>query len=93
MIRPDLTDIINDYKTLGQWKIHLAMAIHFISSKDSDETCTMHPRSDNIEVLIGNETDKIMDELFETLLQRYEKGLEESMKGSKFVFDNIDILY
>ena len=27
---------------------------NFISFKDSDETCTMHTTSDNIEVMIGN---------------------------------------
>ena len=50
----------------------------------------MHSKSDNIEILIGNETDEIIEDLFDSLLQRYQKGLEESMKGSEFVFDNID---
>ena len=27
------------------------------------------------------------------LLQNYQKDLEESMRGSKFVFDSIDLLY
>ena len=33
MIRPYLSGIINDCKTQGEWKIHFAMAINFISSK------------------------------------------------------------
>ena len=41
----------------------------------------------------GSETDKIIEELFESLLARYQEGLEESMKGSEFIFDSIDILY
>ena len=44
MIRPYLSDIINDHKTQGKWKINLTMAINFISSKDSDETRTMHKK-------------------------------------------------
>ena len=36
---------------------------NFISSKDSDETRTMHTKSDNIEIMIGNETDEIIEEL------------------------------
>ena len=52
MIRPCSSDIINDYKTQGKWKIHLAMAINFFSSKDSEETCTMYSKSDNIDFLI-----------------------------------------
>ena len=36
---------------------------------------------------------EIIDELFKSLLQNYEKGLEESMRGSNFVFDSVDLLY
>ena len=37
-----------DHKTQGEWKIQLTVAINFISSKDSDKTCTIHTKSDNI---------------------------------------------
>ena len=53
----------------------------------------MYSPSDNIEVIIGIETDKIMEDFFYSFLQRYQKGLEESMIGSEFVFDNVDSLY
>ena len=61
------------------------MKINFISSKDSDETRTMHTTSDNIEIMMGSETDEIIEELFESLLQRYQEGLEESMKANLFL--------
>ena len=51
-------------------KIHLTIEINFISSKDSDEARTTHIESDNIEIMVGSETDEIMEEIFETLLQR-----------------------
>ena len=35
---------------------------------------------------------EIIEELFESLFQRYQEGLEESMKGSEFVFDSVDLL-
>ena len=54
MIRPYLGDITNDHKTQEEWKIQLTMIINFISSKDYDETRTMHTTSDNIEIMIGN---------------------------------------
>ena len=44
------------------------MTISFISSKDSDETRSMHTQSNNIEVMMGNET---TEELFESYLQKY----------------------
>ena len=59
------------------------MAINFISSKDSEETPTMHTKSDNTEIIIGSETDEIIGKIFNSFLQRYQKTLEESMIGSK----------
>ena len=47
------------------------MTINFISSKDSDETRTMRTKCDNIEIMMRDETDDIIKELFESLLQRY----------------------
>ena len=69
------------------------MSINFISSKDSDESCTMHAKSNNIEIMMGNETDGIIKKHFNSLLQKYQEGLEESIKRSEFVFDSLDLLY
>ena len=110
MIRPYLSDITNNHKTEGKWRIHsvntikkhktqsewkiqLTTTINFISSKDSDETHTMHAKSDNVQIMMGSETNEIIEELFKSLLQRYQKKLEKSMRGSEFIFDNVDLLY
>ena len=93
MVKLYLSDIINDHETQEEWEIQLTMEINFISSKDSNETRTMHTTSDNIEISIGNETDEIVEELLEYFLQKYQEGLEKSMKGSEFVFDSVDLLY
>ena len=53
----------------------------------------MHTKSDNIEIMLGSETDEIIEELFKFLLQKYHEGLEESMKGSEFIFDSVNLLY
>ena len=68
------------------------MVVIFLSSKDSEETRPMYSPSNNIEVIMGAETDKIIKDLFVSLLQRYQKSLEESARGSEFVFDNVDSL-
>ena len=44
IIGPFLSDIINDKKTQGEWKIQLSITINFMSFKDSDETRTMHSK-------------------------------------------------
>ena len=69
------------------------MEINFISSKNFKETRTMYTNSDDIDIMIGYETDKIIEELFNSLLQRYQKRLEEKMRGSEFVYDSINLLY
>ena len=69
------------------------MTINFISSKDSDETRTVHTKSDNIEIMMRSETHEIIKELIEYRFQRYQEVLEESMKGSKFIFDSVEVLY
>ena len=53
------------------------MIINFSSSKDSDKIRTMRTKSNNIEMMMGNEKNKIIEELFESLLQKYQEGLEE----------------
>ena len=87
MIKPYLSDIINDHRTRSlvryhsdnkawveeipsQWKIQLTMAINFIFSKDSDETRTMHRKSNTVEIMMGSETDEIIKDLFESFLQK-----------------------
>ena len=42
----------------------------------------MHAKRDNVEIMMGNETDEIIEELFESLLQRYQKDLKKKMRGS-----------
>ena len=48
--------MINDDKTIREWKIQLTMQINFISYKDSKETCTTYTKSCNIEVVEGDKT-------------------------------------
>ena len=69
------------------------MAINFISSKESDKTRTMHTKINNVEIMIGSETNEIFEDLFESSLQKYREGLEESMRGSELVYDSVDVLY
>ena len=84
---------IIEHKTHSEWKIQLTMAINFNSAKDSDETCTMYTKSNNVDIMMGSETDEIIKELFKSFLQKYQEGIEESMRGSEFVYDSVNALY
>ena len=74
LIEPYLRELINDYKSKGEWKIQLTAQINFISLRPgSDETRAMHTRSVNEEFMNGSDTDEIIKELFKSLLQRYQE--------------------
>ena len=47
----------------------------------------MHSKSDNIEIMINDETNKVIEELFKSLINRYQNALEKWMNDSEFVFD------
>ena len=94
LIEPYLADMINDYKSKGEWKIQLTAEINFTSLKpDSDEKRIMHTKSDNAEIMIGSDTNDVIKELFKSFLQRYQEGLQEKMRGSEFEFDDVNLLY
>ena len=74
-------------------KVTITIAINFISSKDPDEERVMHSKNDNIEIMISEKADKVIEEFFESLLNRYQNRLEISMRGSNFIFDCVHSLY
>ena len=84
-VKPYLKDIINDLKVSDTWKIHLAIRINFICSKDhNDEERERQSKNDNIETMMNGEAEEVIEKLFESLKKIYQNKLEESVKGSKF---------
>ena len=71
--------MINKSNIHREWKIQLTMTIDFISSKDSNETWIIHSMSNSIEIMTVSKTDEIIEELFDSLFQRYQKGLDKKM--------------
>ena len=52
----------------------------------------MITKNDNIEIMINDEADRVMKELFDSLKNRYQNDLG-SLKGSEFLFDYVQLLY
>ena len=50
-------------------------------------------RSDNIGIMIGDDNDDIIEELFKSFLQKYEENLQNNMRGSDFELDGVNFLY
>ena len=93
-IKPYLKNIIIDLTKSDRWRIQLTLTFNFISSKDdNDEERVMHSKSDSTEVMINDEADEAIEELFKSLLYRYQNNLEKLMRVSKFAFDYVHLLY
>ena len=89
-----LRELLEEYKQKREWKMQLTIEAIFISLKPgSDETCIMYTRSDNIEIMFGDDNDDIVEQLFESLLQKYGENLQNKMRGSEFEFDGVNFLY
>ena len=93
LIKKYLRELIEEYKLKGEWKVQLTAEINFIFLKPgSDETHIMHTKRDNIEIMIGDDNDDIIEELFKSFLQKYEENLQNKMRGSDFEFDGVNFL-
>ena len=53
----------------------------------------MHTKGNNVEIMVSSKTNEIILDLFVSFLQKYQEGLEESLRGSEFVYDSVDVLY
>ena len=94
VIRPYLTDLINEHKPTAElnntnnsnnekndraeWKIQLVMQNNFISDKDFEDTCTIYSASKPVEIFMGSDTENIIDTLFNTILNRIQEAMETS---------------
>ena len=87
LIEMYLRELLEEYKQKGEWKVQLTIEVNFISLKPgSDETCIMYTRSDNIEIMFGDDNDDIIEQLFESLLKKYEENLQNKMRGFNFLY-------
>ena len=67
-----MRDTIINLQKSDTWKVSLTTAINFISSKDADMVIVMHLKSNNIEFKLYDSANEVFNELFESLLSRYQ---------------------
>ena len=81
-IKPYLKDMIDDYKSKGEWKIQLVMRVIFVSFIDKNETQVMHTKSVNstlnstLKTMNSTDTNDAIIELIKSFTKRYQEGLE-----------------
>ena len=87
-----LRDIIINHQKSDTWRIQWMIEFNFTYFKDVDEECVMHSRIDNIEFMSYDNINEIVIEFFESLLSRYQIGLETSNEREWFFLDSVQIL-
>ena len=83
----------NNNTDRGEWKIMLRMYIKCISTKSFNETRTMHPKSRQVEVYKGSDTENVIDTLFNALLQNIERiQVTSNERGIEFFSNSVKLL-
>ena len=78
--------MIDNHKAKGERKIH------FFSFIDANKTQVRYTKSDNIEIMNGIDTSDAINDLIDSFMKRYQKGLETKMKGSSYIYERTDLL-
>ena len=58
---------MNNLNNPDTWKVQLIIANNFVSSIVNNEEHVMHSKCDNIEILINDEADEVIKELFDLI--------------------------
>ena len=84
----------NNNNNRAEWKIQLTMKTNCISTKSFDDKRTIFSKNEPVEIFMGSNTKDVIDKLFNTLLQRFQKSQETSNeRGSEFIPDSVELLY
>ena len=94
MIIPKLEELINKRKNNNnnKQKVQLSIGVNFININDKEITRTFYVRSDNEEIMLGNDTSDIINKILESLLNNYQKQEQILRGGSDYIFESVDIL-
>ena len=77
-----------------EWKIQLTMKNSCISTKGFEDKRDIYTKSEPVEIYMGSDTETVIDTLFNTLLQRFQRAQETSNeRGSEFIADSVELLY
>ena len=79
-IKENLRDMIIDLQKYDTWKFQLTIAINLIYSKDVDEECLILSKYNNIEFMPHDNANEVVNDLFESLLSRYQIDLEKLIR-------------
>ena len=90
-IEPGLINLINKHKN-DSWKIQLTMKIIFTPIKDFNDKIALYIKTKNVEIMMGIDTNEIVKELFESVIQKYQELMEYSTNNSGLVLEGAELM-
>ena len=76
----------------AEWKIQLTLQNNCISTKYFENTRTIYTKSEPIEIIMGSDTNDVINRLFDTTLKRFQQAIKASIEGSKFTHESVRLL-
>ena len=89
IIEPGLIKLINKHKN-NNWKIQLTMKIIFTTIENFNSKRALYVKTKNVEIMIGSDTNEIVKELFDSIIQKYQEILDHSTKDSGLVLEGVE---
>ena len=91
IIEPGLIKLINKHKK-DNWKIQLTMKIIFTPIEDFNDKRALYLKTKNVEIMMGSDTNEIVKELFESIIQKYQELMEYSTKNSGLILEGVELM-
>ena len=90
MIEPHLIEMINKSKDDDSWKIQLTMKISFTPLQGFNDKRSLYVKTKNVVIMMGSDTNEIVKELFDSLIEKFQEPLEYSTKSSGLVLEAVE---
>ena len=90
-IEPNLIRLINKHKN-DNCKIQSIMKLIFIPVGNYNDKRSLYVKTKKFEIMMGSDTDEIVKELFDSLIQKYEESIEHSTKNSGLVLEGVELM-
>ena len=87
MNQSHLIQLINNHKNDNNWKIQLTMNVNFTPAEDFNDKRT---KTKNSKIMMRSDTNEIVNELFDSIIQKYRELLDHSTRDSGLVFEGVE---
>ena len=90
MVQSHLIQLINNHKNDNNRKIQLTMNVNFTPVEDLNDKRSLYINTKNFEIMLGSDTNEIVNELFDSIIQKYQELLDNATNDSGLVSEGVE---